>query len=249
MTQPFVTDYGGSGKTLVLLHGFLASSRYWRRLQPLLSVAGYRVITIDLLGFGFAPKPDNAMYDYRDHVTHIQNALEDLNVTQPITLVGHSMGALLALRFARQHRERVSSLILLHPPLYRSSQEAYRTLRSTGRHYRLLLDSKLRGAAWGLLRQIPAGDMTMQHTKQSREQSLQQVILAAEGLTDIEKVTTDTLVVIGSRDRGIYLTNARSMRTKPNVHVTVKPVNHHSPRTHSQLAYHLIHRFSTASGL
>jgi pimeloyl-ACP methyl ester carboxylesterase len=60
---PYARDYGGSGEFIVLLHGFLGSKSDWRRIAPKLARAGYRVIAIDLLGFGNAPKPLSALYD------------------------------------------------------------------------------------------------------------------------------------------------------------------------------------------
>lgn len=45
-----------SGKTVLLVHGFGASSEYWRALYPELSKE-YRLVAIDLLGYGYSEKP------------------------------------------------------------------------------------------------------------------------------------------------------------------------------------------------
>ena len=46
-----------SSKTIVLIHGFGASAENWRGIYPSLSSEGYRVIGVDLLGFGNSQKP------------------------------------------------------------------------------------------------------------------------------------------------------------------------------------------------
>lgn len=241
--RKYVQDYEGSGPVVILLHGFLASSTYWRRLQPILSMAGYRVIAIDLLGFGFAPKPKQGAYDYPDHVQHITDAIAECNIHEPFILVGHSMGALIALRFAREHTSQVKQLVLLHPPLFSTADEASHTLRSTGQHYRFLLDSQFRSVAWGIIRMGTTGRFKMRHTKQSREKSLKQIVLKPQGLVDLENVETSTLVVLGTLGRKVYIKNIESIQLKPYISVVLKPVAHHSPTSHPQLIFELIHEF------
>lgn len=239
-----VVDYGGDGEVLVLLHGFLASSSYWRKLQPLLTHAGYRVITIDLLGFGHAPKPSDAEYNYKDHTNHVKAAIDSLSLPVQFTLIGHSMGALIAMRFAKEYDSRISSLILLHPPLYTSKQQAYSTLLATGRHYRLLIASRMRPLAWGIVRiALKKSSVAMKHTKKSREGSLHQVIIASEGLSDLALLTTKTLLLFGSRDRREYSDNVKSVVLPENIHCEVADVTHHSPLTHPAMVYGLINEF------
>ena len=93
-----MTDFGGDGEVMILLHGFLSSSKYWRNLQPHLSAEGYRVIAIDLLGFGDAPKPKYSDYSYQEHIAYLDAVIKKLRLKQPFILIGHSMGALLATR-------------------------------------------------------------------------------------------------------------------------------------------------------
>lgn len=223
-------DHGGTGEVVVLLHGFVASSGYWKKLQPLLTRLGYRVITIDLLGFGCAPKPANGEYTYVDHVAHIRQALARFHVSEPVIMIGHSMGALLAARYSRLHAADVKSLILLHPPLYRDMAQARETLRNTSVFYRVLLDSRARHYLWIVLRNIGA---VSRHTRYSREQSLTNIIEKAELIDDLERLQKKTLLFVGSRDRKVYLENLREYFTdpiNPVVQVLVANVGHHSPR-------------------
>jgi pimeloyl-ACP methyl ester carboxylesterase len=232
-------DYGGSGEVIILLHGFLSSSKYWTKLQPLLSGAGYRVITIDLLGFGNASKPTDARYDYADHVQYIDVTLRQIGITKPFILVGHSMGGLIATRYSTIHPASVRSLILLHPPLYSDSTEAHRTLRRTGVIYRFLLDSPYRRLAWIMIRGL-CFSLIGNHSRRSREKSLQNVVEAAEMFDDLSSIRPRTLLVVGTGDRKEYQANLTKFDLSQSVAVALEAVNHHSPRNRPLLVRDMI---------
>lgn len=223
----FIKDSGGSGETIVLLHGFLASQRYWNQLRPELIAAGYRVISIDLLGFGSAPKPKRALYSYEDHIAHIHRALSSLTLPAHVTLVGHSMGGLLSARYAREYPKHISSLALINPPIYRDRAQVRQTLRATSRIYRFFLDSRFRHILWVFVRTFgPFGP----HTKQSREGSLTNVIEATELFTDLSAVRCHVLLLAGTKDRKEYLENLAHASVGDNVTIIHEPVAHHAPR-------------------
>lgn len=104
----------GAGEPLVLLHGLASSSRYW---EPHLRRLGrtHHVIAPDLLGFGLSPRPRGAVYTPGEHLAALGAAIER-RVDGPLTLVGHSMGAILALHLATRRPELVSRLVLLSLP-------------------------------------------------------------------------------------------------------------------------------------
>ena len=114
----YTTTHGDPTKpTLVLLHGIAASSEDWSKLIPLLTPQ-YYCITIDLLGFAQSPKPQWAAYSMEDHLSSLRYTLRTLGVDRPFTLVGHSLGSLLATRYARRYPQKISRLLLLSPPVY-----------------------------------------------------------------------------------------------------------------------------------
>lgn len=230
-TKPlsYVRDYPGEGETIVLLHGFLASKSYWSKLIPTLRHGGSRIIAIDLLGFGKSPKPIDRAYDYTDHLEHISATLNILDVTGTITLVGHSMGALLAVRYAEAFPERVSAVNLLNPPMYTSSDQAHRTLRATSRFYAFLLDSRYRHLLWGILSKL--GPLA-NHSRRSREGSLKNVIMPATFFRDLRSISQPTLLVIGRNDRAVYLENLSTTTLRSNVTLHIEESGHHSPLTH-----------------
>lgn len=107
---------------IVLLHGMLSSADYWTDVAT--RISGRRVLALDLLGFGSSPRPRWSDYTYDDHGGAIVAALEASKVRGPITLVGHSMGALIALRLAAERPEVVRSLVLTGMPIFESKRVA-----------------------------------------------------------------------------------------------------------------------------
>lgn len=237
--RKYITDYKGDGDVIVLLHGFLTSSKYWLKLQPLLTAAGYRVITVDLLGFGHAPKPRKSRYTYTEHVAYIDSIIESLGLVDPFTLVGHSMGALLAARYSLIHAKKLGSLVLLHPPLYRDELEAHTVLRSTGRHYRFLLDSRFRRIGWSFIKLLSLRHVG-RHSHISRERSLRNVIEVAEVFDDLEQISTKTMLLVGRRDRTEYTDNISVLPVSRFVSIISEDVSHHSPIQRPQLVTRLL---------
>lgn len=110
-------DHGGDGPVVILLHGLASSSANWDPLIPLLKQK-YRCITIDLVGFGDSPKPQWYRYTMEEHIRDIRRTIQSLHLDEPFTLVGHSLGSLIATRYAKLLPTHVRRLVLLSPPVY-----------------------------------------------------------------------------------------------------------------------------------
>jgi len=80
----------GTGRPIVLIHGFPFSATAWEKEETALLAAGYRVIAYDRRGFGQSSQP-SVGYDYDTFVADLDTLLTALNL-QDVTLVGHSMG-------------------------------------------------------------------------------------------------------------------------------------------------------------
>ncbi len=224
----------GQGDTIVLLHGYLSSGQYFKRLQKRLTV-DHRVIALDLLGFGQSPKP-KVDYTYSDHMVAIRATLQHLGITH-YALLGHSMGALIALRYATQHPTDVRKILLFNPPLFTDREQMAATHLSTGRRYRILLYSRGKRLYWMTLRLVPRRysrrrkpinftDMISMN-RHAREGSYHHVIGGATPFDDLRVVTMPTLLAVGLHDRDIYLDNLQG-RTFPQ-HVTISKIDadHH----------------------
>jgi len=109
-TNLHVDDTGGSGRTVVLIHGWPLSGESWSKQVPAFVDAGYRVVTYDRRGFGRSDKPKTG-YDY-DHLTEdLHTLLTELDL-QDVTLVGFSMGGgEVARYFSKYGTERVHSVV------------------------------------------------------------------------------------------------------------------------------------------
>ncbi len=116
------TDIDGRKPTLVFLHGLGGTRGYWSAASVPLVGLGYRAVLIDLLGFGDSPKPW-FIYTIERHVAALHSSLQALG---DIVIVGHSMGAALAVHYAARHPTQVSGLCLLSVPHYGSLENAAR---------------------------------------------------------------------------------------------------------------------------
>lgn len=109
----YVVEAGDStNPTVVLLHGFGASTFSWRYQIPALVEAGYQVIAYDRPGFGLSDKPIDFNYTMASQADFAIRLLDELGI-EKATFVGHSQGGNVALHIALQHPQRVEKLALL----------------------------------------------------------------------------------------------------------------------------------------
>lgn len=100
----------GTGTPLVLLHGFTSSTYSWKDVFEPLSKS-FRVIAVDLKGFGFSGKPDGD-YTRRAQGILVAHLLDHLKI-EKAWLAGNSMGGEVALNIALQNPQHVAGLILI----------------------------------------------------------------------------------------------------------------------------------------
>jgi pimeloyl-ACP methyl ester carboxylesterase len=102
-----------NGKAVVLFHGKNFGGYYWTNVIRALSEKGYRVIVPDQIGFG---KSSKAFIHYSFHLLarFNKNLLDTLGIKKA-TILGHSMGGMLATRFTLMYPERVEKLLLEDP--------------------------------------------------------------------------------------------------------------------------------------
>jgi len=102
----------GTGKPVVLIHGWPLSGRSWEKQVPVLLDAGYRVITYDRRGFGDSSKPTFG-YDYDTFADDLHSLMTELNLREA-TLVGFSMGGGEVARYIGTYgSERVSKAVFM----------------------------------------------------------------------------------------------------------------------------------------
>lgn len=121
---------------LVLLHGLTANGLCWTAVARALE-AEYDVIMPDLRGHGKSSAPDHG-YRYEDHANDVAGLINGLGIS-PATLIGHSMGGLVAAVVASQYPALVRGLVLADPTFISPQrQRAVRDSDVADQHRRLL---------------------------------------------------------------------------------------------------------------
>lgn len=102
-----------NGKTAILFHGKNFGGYYWGNVIKALTAIGYRVVVPDQIGFGKSSKPF-IHYSFHQLATWNKRLLDTLGVQKTVVL-GHSMGGMLATRFALMFPEKTEKLLLENP--------------------------------------------------------------------------------------------------------------------------------------
>ena len=98
--------------TLLLIHGFTASTYVWHAVAPRFADEGFHVVAVDLLGFGYSEKPASFEYTIEAQARMIARLMNRLGIGTA-TLVGSSYGGAVALTVALDYPERVEKLVLV----------------------------------------------------------------------------------------------------------------------------------------
>lgn len=222
---------------MVLLPGLLASTRFWTEIEKKLD-KNYRILNIDLLGFGRSPKPEDINYTIDDHLQSIIHTIDSAKISKPFVLVGHSLGALLALILAMRHPKLVSRLILISPPIFYSPKEAREnTIRYSSLPKILLFGTiakivcfifcnKLRFLTKYVVRRFFKGlpdevaDDSLLHSYKSYIGSLENVY-ENQSFQGIDRLRVKTIILLGLLDRRARLDNIIKLAGK-NEHITIR---------------------------
>lgn len=105
---------GGSGETVVLLHGIFARKEHWLDMSRQLS--GYDLVMLDLPGFGDNPVLDGAEYAYDRQVANVFATLDALGIKE-FHLVGNSMGSQIATMMAASRPDQIKTISYIGSPV------------------------------------------------------------------------------------------------------------------------------------
>jgi pimeloyl-ACP methyl ester carboxylesterase len=207
----------GSGPPVLLLHGILGSGSYWDGVVENLK-NNCQIITIDLLGFGDSPKPKDLAYTVADHLRYIVATLETISVQKPITVVGHSMGAILGLSLAKSYPKYVKNLVLISLPVYQNPEEAKEIITASKIVPKLMYYGLTARVACAVMcqfrplaqRLVPyffkhvpkqvAIDST-KHTWYSYSRSMAHVIENQDSITDLRELVVPAVLIYGRNDK------------------------------------------------
>lgn len=105
-------EFGDPSKPpIILIHGYTASVYVWKTTAPMLADAGFHVIAIDLLGFGYSEKPSWFDYSIQAQARMISRFMNRIGIGRA-TVVGSSYGGAVALNLTLDYPEKVEKLVL-----------------------------------------------------------------------------------------------------------------------------------------
>ncbi len=228
----------GTGPVVVLVHGIASSSVTFENLVPLLT-GRHRVLAIDLLGFGESVAPESATFTIEEHVDALSDTLEVLRLDAPFVLVGHSMGSLIASRYAATRPKRVRKLVLVAPPVYVAPSALGDPVERAAmglylRAYEYLRNNKtftMRNAAM-LARLSPIKNVleVSERNWTAFVLSLERAIESQTAVSDIASVAVPVEVVYGTLDPFLMPGGLRIIEQMRHVHVHKVNGNDHLVR-------------------
>jgi len=205
-----------NGKNIVLLHGKNFNGAYWQETISALAQKGYRVVVPDQVGFGKSTKPEHYQYSFHQLATNTKNLLDKLGLKK-VSMLGHSMGGMLATRFALIFPETTEKLVLVNPigledyqaqAAYQPIDEGYQNeLKNTAESYKkyqlmFYYDNRWKPeydrwlnllAGWTLHPDYPLVAWNAALTSD--------MIFTQPVLHEFKNVKAPTLLIIGTRDR------------------------------------------------
>ncbi|MDA8563991.1 alpha/beta hydrolase [Mariniblastus sp.] len=183
-----VVDHG-QGHPLMLVHGFPLDHSMWKHQISDLS-NDYRVLAVDLPGFGKS-EPLESPISIRDYADALAAMLDNLQIDQPVTFCGLSMGGYIGWQFLKHHREKIHSLIACDT---RAANDDDRTAR--GR--RLMAQQVVKDGS-----QSVAAGMTLKicgETTQERNPDVIQHVAAMIRATDPQSIAAGQLAMSKRED-------------------------------------------------
>lgn len=205
-----------NGKNVLLLHGKNFNGAYWKTTIDALTKEGYRVVVPDQIGFGKSSKPENFQYSFHQLAASTKQILDTLGIDETAVL-GHSMGGMLATRFALMYPEVTKQLILENPigledyktvvpytPVHVGYQNELRSTYQSLKDYQLKFyyDNKWKPeydqwlnllAGWTLHREYPVIAWNNALTSD--------MIFTQPVVYEFPNLKMPTLLIIGTRDR------------------------------------------------
>ena len=216
----FVRD-AGSGRPVVLIHGWTLSSEIWKGQIDWLAAQGLRVVAYDRRGHGQSSKPETG-YDYDRLAADLANVIDKLDL-KDATLVGHSMSAGEVVRYLSRHgNRRIARVMLVAPttpfPLKTADNPEGVDGAIYGKQIAALQSDReafFNAGTGTFLGANPAPELQAWARKIARQASVPAEIgcLRAYSTTDfrpeMKAVTVPTLIMYGTADGPIAPVNAR----------------------------------------
>jgi pimeloyl-ACP methyl ester carboxylesterase len=234
--------HGDGLPVVVCIHGFCQSSAFWESAIARWGAAGARALAVDLPGFGSAadaPGP-YTMESYADHIAALLDAL----TLARATVVGGSMGGVVAQHFALRHPGRVERIVLVATGA-RTPDPAGALAKADRMAAAPLSDDDIAGMVDGFFFRPRPEPERRRYGEIVRAASRAAAVAAARSnarsdtLDRLPSITAPTLVVQGRHDRGRTPEHGELMcRLLPDARLTVLEHAGHTPQLEEPEAFH-----------
>jgi pimeloyl-ACP methyl ester carboxylesterase len=212
-----VAPAGSPRGVVLLLHGKNFSGSYFGETAAALQKVGYRVIVPDQLGFGKSSKPEHYQFTFQQLALNTHALLASLGIDR-VSVVGHSMGGMLAARYALMFPAATASLTLVDPlgledwkalgVPYVAVDEQYRQeLGKTAETIRKYEQESYYGGKWSSaydpwVEQLASFTHSPDYPRMAWDQALtSDMIFTQPVVYEFPKISVPTLLIIGQRDR------------------------------------------------
>ncbi|HEX6416227.1 MAG TPA: alpha/beta hydrolase [Candidatus Saccharimonadales bacterium] len=210
--------------TVLFIHGIGASGAMWDEVIKDLS-KDVDIVTIDLLGFGRSPRPTWAVYSAKTQARSVVATILKLRLRGRVILVGHSLGALVAVETAKRYPLLIKSLILCSPPFYSNRETKLilsnpdKVLRNmyvaAQKHPDQIVKISALALKYGLVNK--AFDVTSDNVD-SYVAALEASIINQTSLEDAKRLRLPTHIIHGRFDPVVIKKNLKEvMKQNPNV--------------------------------
>lgn len=211
--------------TILFIHGIGNTGAAWDEVISGLP-KDIRLITVDLLGFGNSRRPKWAIYNAKIQARSVIATFLKLRITEPIIIVGHSLGALVAVEFATKYPLLVRSLILCSPPFYKVNEEKRQMLpsgdeilrniyRTAKKHPEQFIQISTLAAKLGLVNK--SYNLTEENAH-SYMAALESSIINQTSLLDATNLSMPTQIIYGRLDPVVVVDNLKSLTIiNPNI--------------------------------
>lgn len=217
-------------ETIVFLHGFGCSTFSWRHNVSFFASRGYRVISLDMKGFGLSHKDFDSDYSHPSQAELVADVLVKLSIEQAY-VVGHSMGSSVMLHFAHLYPQKVMGLVsvagalnlhegsvrpgvLLSFPPFRRAGEVFLTRYITKERVSAILESAyhedtIGGEALdGYYNRIVSGQWSQSLLAMTRDMHKNTIVFA------LEDIAFPTIIFWGENDTWVKRTDIDEWKDK-----------------------------------
>lgn len=197
--------------TIVFLHGIGNKGESWDRVIAQLP-DDVTAITVDLLGFGSSPRPTWAKYDVRTQARAVVTTLIGLHIRGRVTIVGHSLGSLVAIEATKRYPALVKSLLLCSPPLYDTEKDKIRLVTAALKQIKRNPERFVKLVA--VAKKYKLANKTFTVTDEnvhSYMETLQASILTQTSLNDALTIRKPIVMIYGSADPWVKKRNLTSV--------------------------------------